>query len=406
MWLFGHDDPMRDGEWEDRHPRRDLEPLEAIVVAPDGHHNTMYRDLGEDDVMRVVRWAMAIAIPSIPARVTITGPSMGGIGTAACALHHPDRFAAAEPLCGYHSYFVRRDAGRGDAPLGALHRGGALERPLGRKWPLPASLHRARHQGPPGGEQRRPHRSLQGASLRGEGRAPRAGAQRLARRPTRTSRARDGFYGTSRPVHPRAVRFKTPRTRWADDAWLHVRELASSDQWGEVIARIDRGNTIHVSTRGVAALALDRDGERVDDASPVTVIVDGDRMTFQADEPIAFHRAEGKWRPGTAPHEGLFKQGAVTGPIRDVFHEPILFVWGASDPAQARANEEVARAWARVRWGVHVDYPAISDVEFAREASPSPTNAHSSSWGTHKSNLRRSRARAGASRSVSRATTS
>src|ERR1019366_8930271 len=44
-------------------------------------------------------------------RVTITGPSMGGIGTAACALHHPDRFAAAEPLCGYHSYFVRSDIG-------------------------------------------------------------------------------------------------------------------------------------------------------------------------------------------------------------------------------------------------------------------------------------------------------
>ena len=36
MWLFGHDDPMHDGNWEDRHPRRELEHLEAIVVAPDG----------------------------------------------------------------------------------------------------------------------------------------------------------------------------------------------------------------------------------------------------------------------------------------------------------------------------------------------------------------------------------
>ena len=34
---------------------------------------------------------------------------MGGIGTAALAFRHPDLFAAAEPLCGYHSYFVRRD---------------------------------------------------------------------------------------------------------------------------------------------------------------------------------------------------------------------------------------------------------------------------------------------------------
>ena len=110
MWLFGHDDPARDGNWEDRHPRRDLPPLDAIVVAPDGHFNAMYRDVGEEDVMRVIDWTMA-AYPIDPARVTITGPSMGGIGTAACALHHPARFAAAEPLCGYHSYFVRSDIG-------------------------------------------------------------------------------------------------------------------------------------------------------------------------------------------------------------------------------------------------------------------------------------------------------
>ena len=47
-----------------------------------------------------------------------------------------------------------------------------------------------------------------------------------------------------RPLHPRALRFKTPSTRWGDDAWLHVRELAASDGWGEVIARIDERHTI------------------------------------------------------------------------------------------------------------------------------------------------------------------
>ncbi len=111
MWLFGHDDPLRDGAWEDRHPLHDLERLDAIVVAPGGHFNAMYREMGEDDVMRVTDWAMA-HFPINPARVSITGPSMGGIGTAACALHHPDRFAAAAPLCGYHRYFVRGDIGK------------------------------------------------------------------------------------------------------------------------------------------------------------------------------------------------------------------------------------------------------------------------------------------------------
>jgi predicted esterase len=364
MWLFGHDDPARDGDWEDRHPRRDLAPLDAIVVAPAGHHNTMYRDLGEDDVMRVIHWATA-RYPIDPARVTITGPSMGGIGAAACALHHPDQFAAAEPLCGYHSYLVRPDpTGRGLRPWErfiAQERSNALWAENGLYLPLYIvhgtkdlpeensgvlidryeDLHYSvKHEHPILGHNvwQPTYEDLKGALW---------------------------LLEHQRPMHPRAIRFKTPRTRWADDAWVHVRELSSSDEWGEVIARIDRENVIYVSTRAVAALSLDRDAQRVDDASPVSVRIDGDRLTFQAEEPIEVHRAGGKWRAGPALHEGLFKHGSVTGPVRDVFHEPILFVWGASDGAQARANEEVARAWARVRGGVRVDYPVMSDLEFA-----------------------------------------
>lgn len=363
MWLFGHDDPARDGQWEDRHPRRDLEPLDAIVVAPDGHHNTMYRDLGEDDVMRVAQWATA-RYPVDPARVTVTGPSMGGIGAAACALHHPDRFAAAEPLCGYHSYFVRNPSGRGMRPWErfiAEERSNALWAENGLYLPLYIvhgtrdlpeensgvlidryeDLHYAvKHEHPELGHNvwQTTYEGLKGARW---------------------------LLWHRRPMHPRVVRFKTPRTRWADDAWVHVRELVSSDEWGEVVARIDRANVIHVSTRGIGALAVDRDAQRIDDASPVTVSIDGDTLVFEAEEPIELHRAGGQWRAGGAPHDGPFKHGSVTGPIRDVFHEPVMFVWGASDRAQARANEEVARAWARVRSGVHVDYPVMSDIEFA-----------------------------------------
>lgn len=106
-YLFGNDDPARENEWEDRHLGI-LPPLDAFVVTPNGYGNTMYRDLGEDDVLRVLGWALS-RYPIDPARVSITGMSMGGIGAASVPLHHPGIFAAAEPLCGYHSYFVRRD---------------------------------------------------------------------------------------------------------------------------------------------------------------------------------------------------------------------------------------------------------------------------------------------------------
>ncbi|MDP8998942.1 MAG: hypothetical protein M3O46_02405, partial [Myxococcota bacterium] len=167
-----------------------------------------------------------------------------------------------------------------------------------------------------------------------------------------------------RPTHPRAVRFKTPRTRWADDAWLHVRELAASGTWGEVFARIDRDNVVHVATHGVVALGLDRDRVLIDDAAPVAVGIDQTKLLFQAGEPLEFHKDRGAWKAGPAIHDGAYKLGTTTGPIPDVFHEPLLFVWGASDPAQARANEETARAWAHFHYGVHVDYPVWSDTEF------------------------------------------
>ncbi len=395
MWLFGHDDPARDGAWEDRHPRRDLEPLESIVVAPGGHFNAMYRDVGEDDVMRVVDWALT-SYPIDPARVTITGPSMGGIGAAACALHHPDRFAAAEPLCGYHSYFVRSDIGgralrpwerfiaeqRSNVdwaenglhiPLYVVH--GTKDLPEENSAVLIDRYEELHY------EVTQEHPDL-GHNVWQTTYEDLKGALWLL--PHR------------RPVHPREVRFKTPSTRWADDAWLHVRELSSCDGWGEVIARIDGHEAIYVATRGVAALALDRDAERVDDATPVTVSIDGTKVVFQAGEPIELHAAPSRdspngrrtaWSAGPATHLGLFKHGAVTGPIRDVFHESVLFVYGASDPAQARANEEVARQWARDHAGVRIDYPVLSDAQFYSQGQAVANDKALFLVGNAKSNL-------------------
>ena len=192
--------------------------------------------------------------PVDPSRVTITGPSMGGIGSAACALHFPGTFAAAEPLCGYHSYFVRGDiTGRGMRswekqiaemrsnvfwaengmylPLYVVH--GTRDLPEENSGVLIGrydELHYAvKHEHPDLGHNvwQSTYEDLKGAKW---------------------------LLGRRRPAHPRAVRFKTASTRYPDDAWVHVRELRAPGSWGEVIARIDDGNTVYASTVGVAAL--------------------------------------------------------------------------------------------------------------------------------------------------------
>ena len=259
MWLFGHDDPNRDGNWEDRHPRRDLSPLDAIVVAPDGHFNAMYRDVGEEDVMRVIDWAMQ-NYPIDPARVTITGPSMGGIGSAACALHHPGRFAAAEPLCGYHSYFVRGDIGahalRPWEKFIAEQRSNVFWAENGM-YLLLYIVH---------GTKDLPEENsgvlidlLRGAQLRRHARAPGTGTQRLADDLRRSGRVPTGSLTHRRP------RIRAPfasRRREPDGQTMRgctSASLASSDAWGEVTARIDANNTIYVSAHGIGSLAIDRD---------------------------------------------------------------------------------------------------------------------------------------------------
>jgi hypothetical protein len=66
-------------------------------------------------------------------------------------------------------------------------------------------------------------------------------------------------------------------------------------------------------------------------------------------------------------HAKPVKSGHVSGPLHDVFHEPILFVYAADE--EARANERVARGFAD-RPGVPANYPVMSDAEFLARKEP------------------------------------
>ncbi len=181
-YVFGGDDPKRESDYEDRHfdPFVSQQKLEAFVVTPNGHGNTMYRDLGEDDPMRVLDRVMA-RYPIDENRVIDHRPvdgrhrrrvdpvsSPGSLRRGRAAVRLPQLLRAP------------RHHGSPDAPVGARPRRGALERRLGAQRLGPAALHRARHEGSPRREQRRPDRRLREDALFGRARAPRARSQRLA----------------------------------------------------------------------------------------------------------------------------------------------------------------------------------------------------------------------------------
>jgi poly(3-hydroxybutyrate) depolymerase len=371
-YLFGFDDPKKENDWEDRHVGP-LPPLDAFVITPHGHGNTMYRDQGEGDVMRVLDWAL-MNYPIDPDRVTITGMSMGGIGSAAIAFRHPDRFAAAEPLCGYHSYFVRRDiAGHPIRPwekLLAEERSNAFWADNGKYLPL-FIVHGTLDQPEENSGVLIKKYDALGYSVLHE-------HPLLGHNVWQTTY--EGFKGIDwllphrREAHPAEVSFRTVRLRDGGDAWVHVDELDAPDVWGEVKARVLPHGIVQGTTRGVGALHFDRDPSLTDPRGPLTVTLDGATLRFDADEPAFIHKEGSVWVAGAATHVGLWKRGEVTGPLRDAYQTPLLFVYGAEDPSQTRANLEVARAWALVGSGIAVAYPVISDAEFFERGEPLANN--------------------------------
>src|SRR5690606_24936582 len=88
--------------------------LDGFVIAPEAHGNAFYRGPGEYEALAVLELVRDL-YPLAPDRISVTGVSMGGTGAAQLGLRYSDTFSAAAPLCGYHSYFIRKDTS--DRPL-------------------------------------------------------------------------------------------------------------------------------------------------------------------------------------------------------------------------------------------------------------------------------------------------
>ncbi len=368
--LFGLDEEQKDPAWKDRRPLP-APPVDAFVITPYAHGNTMYRELGEDDVLYMMQWAEK-TFPIDETRVTVTGPSMGGIGSASLPFHFPHVFAAAAPLCGYHSYLIRADIGprskrpweqwlleersnvywaeNGEhLPLFIVH--GTRDLPEANSGVLIDKYEKLKysikHEHPEAGH------NVWGVTY-GELKGLRwLLSQRL-------------------DPHPTRVRFRTMRPRYGTSAWLTVDELATENAWADVDARVKSKTQVSVTTTGVLAMRIARDEKLLEPRAPITVSVDGSALAFDEGEALVMHRASSspgasRWEKGPASHEKPVKSGHVSGPLRDVYHEPILFVYAADE--EARANERVARGFAD-RPGVPASYPVMSDVDFFARKEP------------------------------------
>jgi poly(3-hydroxybutyrate) depolymerase len=125
--VFGLDNRPGETDAEASRNRLPLPDVPAFVVSPLGRGEMMgYDGLGYDDVMRVIA-DVRRAYPIDPQRISLTGASMGGGGTWAIGLRHPELFAALAPVCAFANF--QRMVSPSDAALYDLARLAALSPP-------------------------------------------------------------------------------------------------------------------------------------------------------------------------------------------------------------------------------------------------------------------------------------
>lgn len=367
--VFGFDEEKKESAWKDRHWVTPP-PFDGFVITPNARGNTMYRDVGEQEVMLVVDW-MTKNFPVDRTRISITGPSMGGIGSASIPFHRPHLFAAAAPLCGYHSQMIRRDvAGRAIRPWErflAEERSNVFWAENGEHLPLYIVHGTKDLPEENSGVLIERYEKLK-FSVKHE--HPDAG-HNVWGVTYDQQKGLKWLVDKRLDLHPAHVRFKTTKARWGTSAWVTVDELSAPSTWADVDARARDKTHIAVTSAGAGTLTFARDEQLFDTRAPIELVVDGQRHVFEEGETLTVHRDAGAWKKGPRPlaPTALRKRGRVAGPLRDVFHEPITFVF-ASEGEEAHANEHVARWLAKVRPGVKVAYPIVSDADFLAKSEP------------------------------------
>ncbi len=329
-----------------------------ILVNPFGRGNTMYQDLGEQDVLTVL--AEVQRLYRIDAdRIYLTGGSMGGGGTWYVGLRHPDLFAALAPVMGPTDYGfwlgldsastsrLRRFLVAKRSPLSYAENGGnlALWCAHGAKdniVPVDQSrvmVGRLRQLGYPIVYTEYPDAAHGGF-------------------PPQMERDKyDWFAEQVRTPWPPHVVYKTGDLDHPGSYWVQIERFQDLLGFASLDAKVEGPRRIVVCTDNVRRFGLEVPPALRLPSSPLEVVVD-DELCYQGSVPtsgaLRFERsAEGRWAhcpSSLAAPAG--KRPGLSGPISSAFNGPFLLVYGTvgrqqeNEAAKAEA-EAFAEQWRR-----------------------------------------------------------
>jgi len=325
---------------------------------------------GEVDVFEAIA-AVERRFKIDTSRIVLRGFSLGGAGAWHLALHHPDRWVAAEIGAGT---WPRRYVMMDQFP--------PHQRPTLRiwenmtEWALNAfNLPIAGHDGDSDPQVASIPRPPEGAPTRGqlessirireqlakEGFPSEGSPNDLAAKGTpgiflisentghstspKVRQQLDAFLkqwtdrGLQSPDH---IRFLTYTTRYNRSFWITIDGLEKHYERAEVDAtRLSNGTSYQIRTSNVSRLVMRETGK----ASEIQI--DGQSIRVKGAPEMTLERSSSGWRLSEGKAMGLRKTHALQGPVDDAFLDPFLLVRPTGTPWNAAVNELALKRLAR-----------------------------------------------------------
>jgi predicted esterase len=341
----------------------------ALVVAPSGFGDALYRLHGALDVESTVR-QVAASYRVDPSRVTITGLSMGGTGAAELAFQHPGRYAAVLALCGY--YDRRQDSTVQGEPLLPWEKHMAsVYSPL--DWAenargLPLLLVHGSEDGP--GRARRLEARFKELGFPVELELHKRGHDVWV--PGYKDRRAFSTLGRYRlGGAPRVVTFATGRPRIQQGHWVRIVRFADHRRWARVRAEVVDGTHLRATTENVRELRLTLPASIR--RAKVSLRIDEQELELPAPSGRGARRValgrEGSWRlrdgSDAEGESALVKRAGLSGPLDDIYFEPLLVVHGTG-AGKAGELRAVAERLSRFRKHVTIRYRVLADRQLTR----------------------------------------
>ncbi len=368
---FDRDEEERVDHAIRNYPR--IEDRSAIFMSPYGYGDTLFRFMGEVDVLAAMEEAQT-AFGTDADRVYLTGLSMGGIGSFDFAVHYSDRFAAVLALAGTAD--LRRYTELRRHPSYAWELALADEYSATRYARNAVNLPILAVHGTEDGTHYS-HSEDFIDELLGLGYEASLELPNLRHNVWRTTYADNGLLNRlgsyRRTDFPASVRLTTPSYRYAQQHWLRITHMERVHEYSSVAADFSRrrgSRRLNVESEGVFGISLALQAApqrwREDD---LEIQIDG-QVVCETDcwQDLEFWRSSASnWSRGASPTE----PARLTGPLQDMWYGPMIVVYGTQQASWTPFLRTVAHRLAEMGRRVDIRLPVVADDELTPEQARS-----------------------------------